>query len=90
MNKSELVESISVKANLSKADAERALNALVETVVSNVKKGTKVAVVGLGTFERVSRAARTGINPSTKEPIHIKAKNAPKFKASKTFKDLVA
>ncbi len=90
MNKSELVESISLKTNLSKVDAERALNALVETVVSNVKRGNKVAITGLGTFERVSRAARIGINPATKEPIQIQAKNAPKFKASKTFKDFVA
>lgn len=90
MNKSQLVEAIASQANLSKADAERALNAFIETVVKNVKKGNKVAVAGLGSFEKVKRAARTGINPATGAKLKIKAKNAPKFKAAKAFKDTVA
>lgn len=90
MNKSQLVEAMASQANLSKADAERALNAFIETIVKNVKKGNKVAVSGLGSFEKVKRAARKGVNPSTGETIKIKAKNAPKFKAAKAFKDTVA
>lgn len=90
MNKSELVEAVASKSNLTKADAERVLNAFIETVILNVKEGNKVAISGLGSFERVQRAARTGINPATKESIQIKAKNAPKFKAAKAFKDTVA
>ena len=90
MKKSELVLAIATEAGLTKADAERALNAFITTVTSEVKKGTKVAVSGLGSFEKVARAARKGINPSTGESIKIKAKNAPKFKAAKAFKDLVA
>lgn len=90
MNKSLLVEAIAKEANLTKAEAERALNAFIGTVTKSVKKGDKVSVAGLGTFERVKRAARTGINPATGEKLKIKAKNAPKFKAAKAFKDLVA
>ncbi len=90
MKKSELVLAIATEAGLTKADAERALNAFISTVVSQVKRGNKVAVSGLGSFERVARAARTGINPSTGAKIQIKAKNAPKFKAAKAFKETVA
>ena len=90
MKKSELVLAIATTAGLTKADAERALNAFISTITSEVNKGTKVAVSGLGSFERVNRKARKGINPSTGESIQIKAKNAPKFKAAKAFKDLVA
>lgn len=90
MNKSQLVEALASKADVSKADAERVLNAFIETVVKAVKKGDKVAVAGLGSFEKTKRAARTGINPSTGKSIKIAAKNAPKFKAAKAFKDAVA
>ena len=90
MNKAQLVEAIASTANLTKADAERAVNAFISTIVTNVKEGNKVAVSGLGSFERVARAARAGINPSTGAKIQIKDKNAPKFKAAKAFKDTVA
>ncbi len=90
MNKAELIERMAETSGLTKADAERALNAFIESVTMSVNEGEKVTVAGLGTFERVSRAARTGINPQTKEPIQIAAKNAPKFKPAKAFKDLVA
>ncbi len=90
MNKAELIEKISTKSGLTKADSERALNAFIESVTMSVKEGEKVTIAGLGTFERVSRAARTGINPQTKEAIQIVAKNAPKFKPAKAFKELVA
>ncbi len=90
MNKAELIEAMASKLSVSKADAERAVNAFIEITTTSVKSGKRVAVSGLGTFEKVKRAARTGINPQTKEKIKIKAKNAPKFKAAKAFKDLVA
>lgn len=90
MNKAQLVEALAKNAKVSKAEAERVLNAFISTTVDAVKKGEKVAVAGLGTFERTRRAARTGINPATKAKIKIAAKNAPKFKAAKAFKDTVA
>ena len=90
MKKSELIDVMSSASELSKADAERALNAFIDAVVMSVKKGDKVAISGLGTFERVERAARTGINPATGAKIQIAAKSAPKFKAAKAFKDAVA
>ena len=90
MNKSQLVEAIASAANLTKADAEKAVNAFIDTIVSNVKRGNKVAISGLGSFERMARAERVGVNPSTGEKLIIKAKNAPKFKAAKAFKDIVA
>ena len=89
MNKAQLVEALASKTGQSKADAERSLNAFIETILEQTSKGTKVAVSGLGSFERVHRKARKGINPATKEVIQIKAKNAPKFKAAKAFKDAV-
>ncbi|MCK5788109.1 MAG: HU family DNA-binding protein [Chlamydiia bacterium] len=89
MNKAQLVEALASKTGASKADAERSLNAFIETILEQTAKGTKVAVSGLGSFERVQRKARKGINPATKEVIQIKAKKAPKFKAAKAFKDAV-
>lgn len=90
MNKSQLVEAIAKKAEISKKDAGNALNAFIATTVAEVKKGKKVAVAGLGSFERITRAARTGVNPSTGKKIKIAAKKAPKFKFAKPFKDAVA
>ncbi|MBQ9442795.1 MAG: HU family DNA-binding protein [Lachnospiraceae bacterium] len=89
MNKSELVEAIAKKADLSKKDAEAALNALTDAVGKALKKGDKVQLVGFGTFETVKRAARTGRNPQTGKEIKIAASKAPKFKAGKALKDLV-
>ena len=90
MNKSELVEVMSYKAELTKAETEKVLNAFIEVVTHQVKKGNKVVISGLGQFERIERKARDGINPSTGQKIKIAAKKAPKFKAAKAFKDLVA
>ena len=89
MNKSELVEAIAKKADLSKKDAEAALNALTDAVGKALKKGDKVQLVGFGTFETVKRAARTGRNPQTGKEIKIAASKAPKFKAGKALKDIV-
>ena len=87
MNKSELIESIAKNADMSKADATRALEATVDTIKKALKKGDSVALVGFGTFSVGKRAARTGRNPRTGEPIKIKAAKVPKFSAGKGLKD---
>lgn len=87
MNKTELVSAIAEKSGLSKADSEKALNALTDAVTSELKNGGKVQLVGFGTFEVSERAARTGKNPQTGEPLEIAACKAPKFKAGKALKD---
>ena len=87
MNKSELIAAMAEKSGLSKKDSEKALGAFMDTVVYALKDGDKVALVGFGTFDVRERAARTGLNPRTKEPIEIAASKAPAFKAGKAFKD---
>ncbi|MBO4309825.1 MAG: HU family DNA-binding protein [Lachnospiraceae bacterium] len=90
MNKTELVAAMADKAGLSKKDADKALAAFIDVVGTELtKKGGKVQLVGFGTFEVAERAARTGLNPLTKEKIKIKASKAPKFKAGKALKDKV-
>lgn len=89
MKKAELVAAIAEKTELSKKDAEKAVKAFTEVVEEELKKGGKIQLVGFGTFEVAERAARTGINPSTKETIQIPASKAPKFKAGKALKDAV-
>lgn len=89
MNKSELVAAMSEKSELSRKDAEKALKAFTDVVAEELKKGEKIQLVGFGTFEVSERAARTGLNPRTKETIEIAASKAPKFKAGKALKDLV-
>lgn len=89
MNKTELVAAVAAKAGISKKDADAAVAAFVDTVVETMKAGDKLALVGFGTFEVKTRAARTGINPKTKEKISIPASKAPAFKAGKAFKDAV-
>jgi DNA-binding protein HU-beta len=90
MNKSELIEAIAKFAELTKADAERALTAIIETVVKAVAKGDTVTLVGFGTFKSVKRAARTGRNPATGATLKIAASTSPKFTAGATFKTAVA
>lgn len=87
MNKTDLINAIAEKAELTKADATRALEAFFETVQKTLKSGEDVAVVGFGTFTVRARAARTGRNPRTNEMIQIKASKVPAFKAGKTLKD---
>ena len=81
MNKSELVAAIAAEANMPKAQAQKALEATVNAIADALKKGENVQLIGFGTFAVVEKAARTGINPSTKEKIEIPAKKAVKFKA---------
>ena len=82
MNKAELIEAIVAKTSLSKKDAEAALNATVDAVKDALKAGDKVQLVGFGTFAVKERAARTGLNPRTKEKIQIAATKVPTFTAA--------
>ena len=87
MNKSEMIESIAMSADISKAAAERALDAAVSSIKTALKKGGMVTLAGFGTFYVGHREARTGRNPRTNEPIKIKAAQVPKFRAGKALKD---
>ena len=89
MNKAELIDSISVIAKLSKADAGRALDATIESIHKTLKKGDKVSLVGFGSFIVTKRAARTGRNPQTGKAIQIKAKKVAKFKAGSELAAIV-
>ena len=89
MNKSELIDAVATGANLSKADAGRALDALVAAVTDALKGGDSVSLVGFGTFAVKARAARTGRNPQTGAVIQIKEAKVPNFKAGKGLKDAV-
>lgn len=90
MTKNELVSQVAGTAELSKKDAEKAVNAVLDTITTALKKGEKVALVGFGTFETRHRPARKGRNPQTKQEIDIPATTAPAFKAGKALKDAVA
>ena len=81
MNKAELISAIAAESGLNKADSKKALDAFVSSVINALKSGDKVSLVGFGTFSVAERAARTGINPSTKKAIEIPAKKVAKFKA---------
>ena len=89
MNKAELIDAVAVAANLSKADASRAVDAVVNTITAALKKGQQVSVVGFGTFSVKHRSARSGRNPRTGDTINIAASNVPGFKAGKALKDAV-
>lgn len=89
MNKSELTEAVAKEAELTKADAGRALDALIGAISKTLKKGDTVSLIGFGTFSVKKRAARTGRNPATGEAIKIKASKTPSFKAGKAFKDAI-
>ena len=88
MNKTDLITAAAEKSGLSKKDAERVVNALLDTVTASLAKGEKVQISGFGIFETKEREARVGRNPRTKEAIQIPASKAPAFKASKTLKDM--
>jgi len=89
VTKADLVNVMAEKAGLSKADADKALNAFVTAVTDALKAGEKLSLVGFGTFSVGDRAARTGKNPQTGATINIPAAKAPKFKAGKALKDAV-
>jgi DNA-binding protein HU-beta len=89
MNKAELIDAVAEATDLSKADAEKATNAVLDSIIDVLGKGDQVTLVGFGTFSVRDRAARTGRNPQTGETIQIKASRSPGFKAGKAFKDAV-
>ena len=89
MNKVEFVTAVAEKAEMSKKDAEKAVNAFTEVVTEALAKGEKIQLVGFGTFEVTERAAREGRNPITGESITINASKLPKFKPGKALKDSV-
>lgn len=90
MTKAELITAVAEKANLSKASADAALNAVVDTIVESLANGEKVTLTGFGTFEPKERKERVCINPKTLEKISVKATVVPSFKAGKSFKDSVS
>ena len=90
MNKTELIAAVAATAELSKKDAEKALNATIDTITAALVEGEKVQLVGFGSFETKTREARTGRNPRTGENIEIAASRTPAFKAGKALKDKVA
>lgn len=89
MNKSELVTAIALKAEITKKDAEKALNAFEEIVKEELAQDNKIQLVGFGTFQVVERSARVSRNPKTNEEIHIPATKTPKFKAGKLLREAV-
>lgn len=89
MNKTELVAVVAAKAELSKKDAEAAVNAVFDSVKDALAEGDKVSLIGFGTFSVKTRAARTGLNPRTKETIEIPESKVPAFKAGSALKDAV-
>lgn len=90
MTKVELVNKIAVKADCSKKDAEKALNAVVASITEALTEGEKITLVGFGTFEVKERKAKEGINPRSKSKIMIPARKVPTFKAGKALKDEIA
>ncbi|MBE6642342.1 MAG: HU family DNA-binding protein [Clostridia bacterium] len=89
MTKSQIIDAVAKKTDLKKKDAEAAVSATLDAITEALVAGEKVQVVGFGTFEVKSRAARTGINPRTKKAIKIKASKTLSFKAGKAMKELL-
>jgi len=89
MNKSQLIELISQKANLSKKSATKAIDLLIDTVKDNLAKGKKVTITGFGTFSVSTRAARNGVNPQTGRAIKIPSTKVPRFKAGKEMRAII-
>jgi len=89
VNKTELIDAIAAAADLPKASAGRALDAVVDSITETLAKGDQVSLVGFGTFAVKHRAAREGRNPQTGATIQIKASNVPGFKAGKALKEAV-
>lgn len=89
MTKTDLINAVAEKAELTKKDADKAIAAVIDSITETLAKGEKVQLVGFGTFEIRERAERTGRNPRTKEAMTIPASKAPVFKAGKAFKDAI-
>ena len=89
MNKQALAEKIAERLGVSKADGERAVEVLIESITNTLKGGEEVSIASLGIFSAKMRAARTARNPRTGEPIQVPAMRVPKFRAAKAFKEAV-
>lgn len=89
MKKQDFVKEVAAAAKLSQDAASKALEAMIDVITSQMKKGEEVGITGFGTFAVSKRAARNGVNPKTKQPISIPAMNSPVFRAGKTLKDEV-
>lgn len=89
MTKQDIIDTLASKVGLTKADADRAVNAVIDSISDALARGEKVTVTGFGTFEVRQRAARMGRNPQTGAPLHIAASKSPAFKAGKGLKDAV-
>ena len=89
MNKGELIEAVADSAGISRADASKAVDAVFDSITAALANSGSVSLLGFGTFSVKARAARTGRNPRTGEPIQIAASNVPGFKAGKALKDAV-
>ncbi len=89
MNKTELIAKVAEKSDLTKKDAEKAVTAILDSIVEAVVAGEKVQLVGFGTFEQRQRNERVGLNPRTKTEITIPASKVPAFKAGRNFKEAV-
>jgi DNA-binding protein HU-beta len=89
MNKNELIASVAQHSGLSKQDASKAIDAMISSIEDTLKSGGDVGIVGFGTFSVTNRAARTGRNPRTGDPIQIAASKQPKFKAGAPLKAIV-
>lgn len=89
MNKSDLIDAIATTSDLTKAEANMALSAFIESITTALKSGDNVTLIGFGTFKVSQRAARTGRNPQTGNEIKIAARKVPSFTAGKTLKDAV-
>ena len=89
MNKSELIAAVAKEAGVSKAEAEKIVNATISSISKALAKGEKITLIGFGTFDVAKRKATTGRNPRTGEPIKIPARNVPKFSAGSKLKEAV-
>lgn len=89
VNRTQLVEALAADAGSSKAQAERFLSSFVDVVTKHLKKGADISITGFGTFKRVRKNARKGVNPKTRQPISIPASNGVSFRVGKTLKEAV-
>ena len=89
MKKTELIAAVAEQSGLTKKDAEKAVTAVIDTIINAVAAGDKIQLTGFGTFEQRTRNARTGCDPRTGNKIEIPASKVPAFKAGKNFKDIV-
>lgn len=89
MNKTELINAMAEKSGMSKSNSKKALEAMIDTISSELKKGEHISLLGFGTFSTVKREKRNGINPQTKKPITIPARTAVRFKAGSLLTEKV-